>query len=263
MSSVYGKAALKARDFTLVPDIPDWNDFSIFEETAKRTLPVKIRSLSDIHDASIEFKEPSVNFEFKIAPNPFYEGSECYVYYASDLIDFRKIILKLLKKNDTLEDYMKKKENRVLSTAYARAFSEEKLKPPNTCSLDFTPLEVIDSAGTFYMMESFLKGKVPKPAKDCDGATKAASYSDLLEAFSHYSWVKSGRKLLISGLQGFKKKLQNKIVLIDPTVHSNGDGGTYGVMDRGMEGIQKFFECHTCPDVCSKMKLTGQFPELP
>ncbi len=101
MSSVYGKAALKARDFTLVPDIPDWNDFSIFEETAQRTLPVKIRSLSDIHVASIEVKEPSVDFEFKIAPNPFYEGSECYVYYASDLIDFRKIVLKLLKKSDT------------------------------------------------------------------------------------------------------------------------------------------------------------------
>ncbi len=57
-----------------------------------------------------------------------------------------------------------------------------------------------------------------------------------------------------------RKKLQNKIVLIDPTIHSNGDGGTYGFMDRGKEGIQKFFEFHSYLFGCMH-ELTGQFPE--
>lgn len=255
ISSVYGKAALKARDFTLNPDRPDWNSPLIFEETAKKTPSFKMKYLSsDLHDANIEIEKPSIDFEFKIAPNPFVEGSECYVYHASDLIDFRRIVLKLLKENDTLDGYMQKIKNRVLSTAYAHAFSMEKLKPQNTCAIDFTQLDIIESAGIFYMLEQWLNGELPK---DDDSTPKASPYSDLLESYSHYTWVKSGKTLLISGLQGFKKKLQSKIVLTDPTIHSKGGGGKYGPMDCGNEAIQSFFESHTCSEICMQMKFAG------
>ena len=257
MSSVYGKAALKARDFTLNPDRPDWNSPLIFEEKAKRTPPFTVKHLSDLHNTDIEFEKPRIDFEFKIAPNPFIEGSECYVYHASDLIDFRRIVLKLLKENDTLDGYMQKMKNRVLSTAYAHAFSMEKLKPQNTCAIDFTQLDIIESEGIFYMLEPWLKGELPRAKKDDDSTLKASAYSDLLESFSHYTWVKSGKTLLITGLHGFKKKLQNKIVLTDPTIHSKGGGGKYGPMDCGNEAIQSFFEMShsTCSEICKHMKF--------
>ena len=251
ISSVYGKAALKARDFTLITDLPDWNSPLIIEERAKKTPQMK--SLSDIHDTNIVTPKPTIDFEFKIAPNPFIEGSECYVYYASDLIDFRRIVLKLLKENDTLDGYMQKMKNRVLSTAYAHAFSMEKLKPQNTCAIDFIQLNIIESAGIYYMLEPWLKGELPKPDTD-DGST-VCPYSDLLESFSHYTWVTSGKTLLISGLKGFKKKLQDKIVLTDPTIHSKGGGGKYGPMDCGNEAIQSFFESHTCSKICMYLSL--------
>ena len=248
MSSVYGKAALKARDFTLNPVRPDWNSPLIIEEKAKRTPQMK--SLTDIHDTGIIIQKPSIDFEFKIAPNPFAEGSECYVYHASDLIDFQRIVLKLLKENDTLDGYMQKMKNRALSTAYAHAFSMEKLKPQNTCAIDFIQLDIIESAGICYMLEPWLKGELPKPNKDDSGSP----YSDLLESFSHYTWVTSGKTLLITGLQGFKKS-QNSIVLTDPTIHSKGGGGRYGLMDCGNEAIQSFFKTHTCSEICKHLSI--------
>lgn len=243
MASVYGKAALK-RDYTLDSKEPDWNTPTIMEEMAKITFQ-PIKRLPDIHDTKLELRKPSFDFEFKIAPNPFYEGSECYVYYGSDLIDFRRIVLKLIKEHSTLDYYMKKMENRVLCTAYAHAFSSEQHKPEKTCSVDFVQLDIIDASSGIYMLEPYLKGKIPK-----DG-----EYSGLLGAFSHYSWMKSQNTLLICGLQGFKKKKEDKIVLTDPIIHSNGDGEQYGAMDGGRKGIQAFFESHTCSNICLNMKL--------
>ena len=251
MASVYGKAALKARDYTLVLEPPDWNSPSIVEQAARKTPPIMIKKLCDLQDVSLELEKPSVDFEFKIAPNPFAEDSECYIYYATDLINFQKIILKLLKNSEGLDFYMKKLENRVLCTAYAREFSMEKSKPRDTCSIDFVQLDIIECAGdTFYMLEPYMKPKLQE-RKD-----EKASYSDLLQAFSHYTWITSRKTLLICSPQGFKKKLQNKIFLTDPTIHSSGEGGKYGNTDCGMKGVQKFFDTHVCSDICKKMNIS-------
>ncbi len=266
ISSVYEDAALKTaavRDFTLDPNVPDWNSPSITQQLAKKTPPPAIRRLSNLQDSELKLEKPSVDFSFKIAPNPFAQGSECLVYHASDLVNFRRIVLKRFKhvarEYNTLDCYMKELEIHTISTIYAREFCMEKLKPQNTCSIDFTQMDVIQCAGgVYYMLEPFLSGNIQKFNNNSGVVAKSSSYSDLLQAFSHYTWVKSGKTLLICDLQGYREEARDRIVLTDPAIHSNGEGGKYGAMDCGMKGVRMFFNTHTCSAICMQMNLTGQ-----
>ena len=252
------------RDFTLNPNVPDWNSPTITQQMAKKTPPPAIKRLSNLQDTELKLEKPNMDFAFKIAPNPFAEGSECLVYHASDLINFRRIVLKRFKQVDrehnTLECYMKELEVCTISTVYACEFGMEKLKPLNTFSIDFTQLDIVQCAGgVHYILEPFLTGKIEKFNNNSGVVAKCPPHSDLLQAFSHYTWVKSGKTLLICDLQGFKEDARNRIVLTDPAIHSNGEGGRYGAMDCGLKGVQMFFNTHVCSTICSQMKLAGQF----
>ena len=265
-SSVYGSAALKKAavcNFKLDSVIPDWNSPSITQQFAKKTPPFAIKRLSDLQEGDLILETPSVHFSFKIAPNPFAEGSDCLVYHGSDLVNFRKIVLKKFKRSgrehNTLDCYMRELLVRAISTTYTREFNIEKLKPPNTCTLNYTPLDVVQcNEGTFYLMESFLKGKFEKFNNNHGVVVRRSPYSDLLQAFSHYTWVKSARSLLICDLQGTKESANDCIILTDPAIHSTGTPGRYGPMDAGMEGVRAFFRTHSCSTICSQMKLIGQ-----
>lgn len=263
---MYGSAALKKAavcEFKLDPIVPDWNSPMITQQTSTKTPPPAIKRLSDLQDNELILEKPSVYFTFKIAPDPFAEGSECLVYHASDLVNFRRIVLKKFKQSgrehNTLESYMRELEIRTISMVYACEFNMEKLKPQNTCSINFTPLDVVQCTdGDFYMLELFLNGKIEKFNNNRGVVARSSPYSDLLQAFSHYSWVKSGKSILICDLQGFKEDARDRITLTDPAVHSKGCAGRYGAMDAGMEGVRAFFKTHTCSAVCVQMRLAEQ-----
>lgn len=264
VTSVYGKAALKKAticDFKLDPNVPDWNSPLIIQQNAVKTPPPAVKRLSELQESELNLEKPSVHFTFKVAPNPFAEGSECLVYHASDLVNFRRIVLKKFKQSakeyNTLESYMKELEIRTISAVYAREFNMEKMKPPNTCSVEFTLLDVVQSSAgdAFYMLELFLTGNIEKFNNNYGIVVKRSPYSDLLQAFSHYAWVKSGKTLLICDLQGFKEDGRNRIILTDPAIHSSDSAGRYGAMDCGMEGVHAFFKTHTCTDYCTLMNL--------
>lgn len=263
---MYGTAALKmaaVQEFKLDPNTPDWNAPSIAQVTATKTTPPAIKRLSDLQERELALAKPSERFIFKVAPNPFAEGSECLVYHGSDLMNFRRIVLKRFKRSgsehNTVDCYMKELEVRTIAATYAQEFNMEKFKPPNTCSLQFTPLDVVKCyGGMLYMLEPFLAGNIEKFNNNRGVVSKRSPYSDLLQAFSHYTWVKSGMTLLVCDLQGFKEDLQDHIVLTDPAVHSRGCAGQYGAMDGGMEGVKAFFNTHTCSSFCAKMNLVGQ-----
>ena len=61
--------------------------------------------------------------------------------------------------------------------------------------------------------------------------------SPLLQAFSHFSWVASGKSLVICDLQGVESV--SSVALTDPSIHSL-DAGFFGPTDLGTEGIRSF-----------------------
>lgn len=262
---MYGNEALKqgdAQSFTLDLTLPDWNHPSIVQQTALKTPPPPVTMLADLQKGDLILEKPSVPFTFKIALNPFAEGSECLVYHASDLTNFRRIVMKKYKRTNpeckSLDSYMKELNVRYTAATYAREFNIDKTRPAGICDVEFTMLDIVQSQHYVYMLEPFLEGTIVKYNNNRGVVTSGLPNSDILQAFSHYTWVKSGKTLLVCDLQGYHVNHLNKIILTDPAIHSRGSPGKYGTMDGGVDGIKIFFHTHTCSSVCHKMNLMGQ-----
>lgn len=76
-----------------------------------------------------------------------------------------------------------------------------------------------------------------------------------MEAFSHYTYHRSGGQMIVCDLQGryrndaFSKK-RCRFELTDPTICSRGRD--YGVTDMGEKGIDSFFHHHRCNKFCNR-----------
>ena len=84
---------------------------------------------------------------------------------------------------------------------------------------------------------------------------------DVPQAFSHFSYIHSGRKALVCDLQGVYEEAARpgpRFDLTDPVIHyssSRGRSRVYGRTDRGRAGIHRFFETHCCNDLCRLLRL--------
>jgi hypothetical protein len=73
-------------------------------------------------------------------------------------------------------------------------------------------------------------------------------------SFSHFTWHATKGKLMVVDVQGCK--LQDKYLMTDPGIHSNfGRKEPYGGTDFGEEGMDKFFESHSCNPACKALGL--------
>ena len=86
------------------------------------------------------------------------------------------------------------------------------------------------------------------------------SKEDVPQAFSHWSHVhgvsilKVG-ELIICDLQGFYEASSKAFRLVDPVIHSAGEGMRFARTDHGKKGIGKFFETHQCNGLCVLLSL--------
>ena len=207
MNSVYGaevarKATLKS--YKLNPDIPEWGSISAI--TGNKTSTPPFKSMEDLQNG-LKLDAPATNISFKCAPDPFAEGEECLVYHGYDVTSKRKIVLKKYKREgdefNKIECYMKELKVRVITNTYVHSFNGEPLKPSNAVQITVHPLEIVQCEGSQqnFMMETFLRGNIEKYNNNAGIVSCKAEESDTMQAFSHYSWVKSGKSLLICDLQ--------------------------------------------------------------
>ncbi|CAK9043289.1 unnamed protein product [Durusdinium trenchii] len=117
-------------------------------------------------------------------------------------------------------------------------------------------------AGTFYFVgEQKLEGHFVKFNGNngyVNEDTKLEVESEILQALSHYSYVKSKGAILAVDLQGIIDN--GNLLLTDPQLHSRSK--KYGRGDLGLEGFKLFFESHRCGPTCEKLKLSGQQSDL-
>lgn len=74
-----------------------------------------------------------------------------------------------------------------------------------------------------------------------------------VEAFVHYTYHKSNRKMIVTDLQGIYGLNhynfgRSRYILSEPAVCSKKR--LYGPSDKGQEGIEKFFANHVCNGFC-------------
>jgi hypothetical protein len=90
------------------------------------------------------------------------------------------------------------------------------------------------------------------------------------QAFSHFTYEKSKKELMVVDLQGVfqeNKDGSTEYVLTDPVIHKRKHGHnkrskqletwTFGRTDRGEKGMKAFFETHECTEVCRLLGLKG------
>eukprot|EP00053_Salpingoeca_punica_P005827 m.56771 g.56771 ORF g.56771 m.56771 type:complete len:567 (+) comp13413_c0_seq2:83-1783(+) len=68
------------------------------------------------------------------------------------------------------------------------------------------------------------------------------------QAFSHYTFIKSGHKLIVVDVQGVGD------LYTDPQIHTLAN--TYGNSDLGVRGMALFFSSHRCNALCTLLGLT-------
>eukprot|EP00039_Didymoeca_costata_P013633 m.210822 g.210822 ORF g.210822 m.210822 type:complete len:701 (-) comp15827_c0_seq1:1753-3855(-) len=90
---------------------------------------------------------------------------------------------------------------------------------------------------------------------------------DVPQAFSHFSYFISDRKMLICDLQGVLDETTTPpmFALTDPVIHRRKrfsknykTASEYGRTDRGDKGCKEFFRTHKCSALCHLMKKTSR-----
>ena len=77
----------------------------------------------------------------------------------------------------------------------------------------------------YVLVEDYLPGHF---TKWCNNYGYISSSSDLMPAFMHWSWYKSGGQKMIADLQGVRTA--KEYLLTDPVIMSNSFGGQYGAL---------------------------------
>jgi hypothetical protein len=77
---------------------------------------------------------------------------------------------------------------------------------------------------------------------------------DVPQAFTHFSYVITGRKLMVCDLQGVLLQTNPPVFeLTDPVIHYRSRRGrkhVFGRTDKGQRGFGEFFKTHECNDLC-------------
>ncbi len=259
VDELQGKGRRSLSAYSIDPAFPDFDTMDEYSATTTST------------ESSVPTL-PGGTIKFKRGHNPFSQGAERLAFYAFDTMKKCTMVMKKFKKR-AVEDvtisrsqYNQKTRDqyeRVIrahrkATAYAKEFN--KRKPHDTPRLEFVSLTLmemppdVDGIVQYFTCEPVMEGPYQKFNSNAGFERGSSScLYDVVQAFSHFSWCHSDRKLLICDIQGVRKN--DGFQLTDPAIHYVGCRRHYGRTDLGIKGIERFFEAHTCNQVCRKMGL--------
>jgi elongation factor 2 kinase len=89
------------------------------------------------------------------------------------------------------------------------------------------------------------------------------------QAFSHFTWEASGKKLIVVDIQGVDDYYTDpQIHIIDEVQPGEAnffsEYSTASPGNLGTQGVEKFFETHQCNEICKQLGLAPvKFPLLP
>ena len=109
-------------------------------------------------------------------------------------------------------------------------------------------------------MEDFLDGDYKKFS--CNIGEFLPEYTDVLQAFTHWTYEFSKGELMITDLQGIKGPNSNTYYLTDPAIHCQ-DMDHFSRLNWGKEGFAMFFAAHKCNKICAQLRLQSREARSP
>ena len=201
------------------------------------------------------------NTQVRICSVPFAKGNLRFAYAA--LVKkgsiFEKFVAKNSLHNDEKKDsYAYNKQSvilQIIAKFLAEKFIEESRSQMTVKFLTVYVMQLLDT-GDYFMLEEYLDGNFAKWSNNL-GYVNESDYSNTLDAFSHWSYIKTGGYLTVSDLQGLRKtsgaEKEGKFILTDPAISCVERQFTS--TDLGEFGITKYFEKHMCNSHCRDLKL--------
>lgn len=120
-------------------------------------------------------------------------------------------------------------------------------------------LQLVDSSGhvtQVFNAEPYMSGEFTKLTNNTDWKNEKRR-TDLVLAYSHFTYQESNGKLIIVDIQGWAPLRHNKgcTYLTDPQIHSLVYR-CFGTGNLTQTGFQKFWEMHSeCNEICKMLKL--------
>lgn len=112
--------------------------------------------------------------------------------------------------------------------------------------------------------ESDSKGELDgDEGKDMEAPIREISPQAYLQAFSHFSYLYTSKKVLVCDLQGvFNTEMTPPTFeLTDSCIHYSSSKDrrmVFGRTDKGRSGMQSFFNSHKCTKICKFLKLSAK-----
>ena len=242
-------------DYSIDKQIPNWDYLP--SQVVMVTPPPPVGSAPKI-------AVPSTPMNIKIAPQPFDEGAQKIAYHAFNEDTQDHIVLKRLKWADARSSSIKRcietAQIHAIAANYSAEFNRENQFRSDASQMQFVPVGVMEvkaestSNPKYFTYEPYLgDGGYTKFNTNFHYIqTDDDEFSATCQAFSHYTWQKSGNQQLMCDLQGVK--MRSKVVLTDPVIHCT-NVLWHGSTNFGTKGIQQFFRTHKCNHLCEAMKL--------
>ena len=241
------------RPYSIDKSNPDWSSLKEHLATYLTSIPEEPED-----EESTLSSRPSTATLLKVADKPFDEGALSIVFHSQDTVTGKHYVFKQSKREGKeynsqsyYEDVVSRQKR---ATRYAKKFNQE--KPRGVRSVQFANVKVLqmerDGTPELGVIEPFIEGKYEKFNTN-NGWVSKSPYSATLQAFSHYTYEESKKKLVIVDLQGVAT--EHELILTDPAIQ-HMDDSKFGPTNFGQVGIWKFFKSHTCNDICTTMGLT-------
>ena len=221
-------------------------------------------------------EHPKTPMSVKIAPQPFALGAQRIAYHALDVDQNHHLVIKRSKWADERSSCLK----RCLETANVHAiaallfikFKEEihdiVLAQNNAINVDVEQV-TLGTVGVMqwianeqehnFTFEAYVGGSNYTKFNSsfaCIPESRDYELNVICQAFSHYTWITSGKQLLVCDLQG--KRDGSGVILTDPVIHDSVSVLHHGSTNLGEKGIHRFFQLHKCNDICRAMQLEHQ-----
>ncbi|KAK1736886.1 alpha kinase family protein [Skeletonema marinoi] len=141
-----------------------------------------------------------------------------------------------------------------LAKKYARYFNRKLLSLPGIDRSKMPTIQFLDCWVMLFNKENNERGAILVEKMLDHEKYMKWNTNDIPQAFSHFTYNASGRRFLVCDLQGVldMKKTPPVFELTDPAIHYSEQTrrSDFGRTDKGENGIDQFFQTHTCSDLC-------------
>ena len=201
-----------------------------------------------------------ITIDVKIAPNPFAEGNARIAFHGIEVSHSnKKVVFKESKRtgkgSNAMKRYIEDMETQTISAALALEFSQ-KVSLPTPIKFGVAKIAVFPKTQQnplrFMARETLLVGDYEKFNNN---AGVVVAGSEDLQAFSHWTYVRTKGKMIVVDLQGVKES--RGLLLTDPAIHSL-DLLRFGKTNLGPRGMRLFFDTHKCNSLCQMVGVFGK-----